>query len=130
MNSFFNVYHNEICPTLKALDLIIKAHYSNVDINELSNLLHITPKEINLILNSKHINNITSDIIPTIMLNGSSYICKIFKKSLSYYNSNTYSPKDIAYIYSIDKTKVEKAFDKLHITEISEEKLPILFKLI
>lgn len=130
MNSFFYVYHNEICPTLKALDLIIKAKYSSVDINELSDLLHITPKEINTILNSKHIKNITSDIIPTIMLNGSSYICKIFKKSLSYYNCNTYSPKDIAYIYSIDKTKVENAFNKLNITEISESNLPQLFRLI
>ncbi|MDO4300151.1 MAG: hypothetical protein Q4D26_02030 [Clostridia bacterium] len=130
MNNFFNVYYNEICPTLQALDLIIKANYSNVDINELSNLLHITPTEINTILDSKHINNLTSDIIPTIMLNGSSYICKIFKKSLSYYNSKTYSPKDIAYIYNIDKSKVEKACSTLHITEISEANFPQLFKLI
>lgn len=130
MNSFFNLYYNEICPTLKALDIIIKAHYNSVDIDELSNLLHITPNEINTILNSKQINNISSDIIPTIMLNGSSYICKIFKKSLSYYNCNTYSPKDIAYIFSIDKTKVENAFNKLNITEISEANLPQLFRLI
>ncbi len=130
MNNFLNVYNNEICPTLKALDIIIKAHYNNVDINELSSLLHITPNEINTILSSKHINNISSDIIPTIMLNGSSYICKIFKKSLSYYNCTTYSPKDIAYIYNIDKRKVEKAFNALNITEISESNFPQLFKLI
>lgn len=130
MSSFFNTYYNEICPTLKSIDIIIKAHYSNVDINELSNLLHITPAEIKTILNSKHINNISSDIIPTIMLNGSSYICRIFKKSLSYYNCNTYSPKDIAYIYGIDKRKVENAFNRLNITEISERNLPKLFKLI
>lgn len=130
MNSFFNVYYDEICPTLQSIDIIIKSHYSNVDINELSNLLHISQKEINIILNSKHITTLTSDIIPTIMLNGSSYICKIFKKSLSYYNSKNFTSKDIAYIYNIDINKVEKAFKKLHITEISETDFPKLFKLI
>lgn len=130
MDSFFNTYYNEISPALQSLDVIIKSHYSSIDINELSSLLHITPKEINTILNSKHITNLTSEIIPTIMLNGSSYICKIFKKSLSYYNSPTYTPKDIAYIYNIDKTKVEKACRTLHITEISEANLPQLFRLI
>lgn len=130
MSSFLYVYNNEISPTLKALDIIIKEHYPSVDINELSSLLHITPNEINTILNSKNISKISSDIIPTIMLNGSSYICKIFKKSLSYYNCSTYSPKDIAYIYSIDKRKVENAFNALNITEISEANLPKLFKLI
>lgn len=130
MNSFFNFYYDEICPALRALDIKIKEHCNTVDIDELSSLLHITPTEINTILDSKHITNLTSDIIPTIMLNGSSYICRIFKKSLSYCNSITYSPKDIAYIYNIDKNKVEKAFKDLNITEISEESLPCLFKLI
>ncbi len=130
MNSFFNFYYDEICPALRALDIKIKEHCNTVDIDELSSLLHITPNEINTILNSKHITDLTSDIIPTIMLNGSSYICKLFKKSLSYCNSKTYSPNDIAYIYNIDKQKVEKAFNTLHITEISEANLPKLFKLI
>lgn len=130
MKSFFYLYYNEICPTLKSLDIMIKSGHSNVDINELSSLLHITPDEINTILISKHINHISSEIIPTIMLNGSSYICRIFKKSLSYYNCTTYLPKDISYIYNIDKIKVEKAFKALNINEISDVNLPQLFKLI
>lgn len=130
MNSFFNTYYNEICPTLKELDVIIKANYSDVDINELSSLLGITPREINVILDSKNIDSLSSEIIPTIMLNGSSYICKIFKKSLSYYNNDTYSPHDIAYIYNIDENKVKNACNALHIKEISEANFPQLFKLI
>ncbi len=130
MASFFNTYYNEICPTLRELDVIIKSNYSHVDINELSSLLGITPEEIHIILDSKNIESLSSEVIPTVMLNGSSYICRIFKKSLSYYNSKTYSPRDIAYIYSIDEKKVLNAFSELHITEISESNFPQLFKLI
>ena len=86
MASFFNTYYNEI-----------KSNFSHVDINELSSLLSITPEEIHIILDSKNIESLSSEVIPTVMLNGSSYICRIFKKSLSYYNSKTYSPRDIAY---------------------------------
>ena len=130
MTSFFNTYYNEICPTLKELDVIIKSNYSNVDINELSTLLGITPEEIHIILDSKNIESLSSEVIPTIMLNGSSYICRIFKKALSYNNNKTYSPRDIAYIYSIDEEKVLNACSELHITEISESNFPQLFKLI
>ncbi len=129
MSNFFNTYYNEIQPTLQSLDIIMKSH-SGIDINELSALLQITPCEINTILNSKHISILTSEAIPTIMLNGSSYICRTFKKSLSYCGSKYYLPKDIAYIYGIDKDTVEKAFNALNITEISESDLPALFKLI
>ena len=130
MKSFFNLYYNEICPTLKALDIMIKSKYESVDINELSYLLHITPAEINKILEFKHLSKISSEFIPTIMLNGSSYICKIFKKSLSYYNCNSYQPKDISYIYNIDIKKVEEAFKQLNLKEISSVNLSELFKLI
>ena len=130
MNSFFNFYYNEISPVLEALDIKIKEHSSYIDIEELSSLLHITPGEINTILDSKHITRLTSDIIPTVMLNGSSYICRIFKKSLNYCSTKTYTAKDISYIYGINKEKTEKAFLSLNITEISDEDLPKLFKLI
>lgn len=127
MSNFYNTYYKEISPRLKTLDLIIKTGDNSIDADELSSLLKITKDEINYILKVKNISTLSSDIIPTIMLNGSSYICKLFKNSLSYCNCKTFSARDISYIYGIDKIKIEKAFCNMNITEITEENLPKLF---
>lgn len=126
--NFYNTYSNEICPALKSLDILIKSSEDNIAPDEICSLLNISHNEINKIVRAKNIKNISSESIPLIMLNGSSYICRIFRKSLSYTDSTVYSPEDIAYIYSIDTGKVLKACNKLCITEITEDILPKIFK--
>ncbi len=126
--NFYNTYSNEICPALRSLDILIKSSEDNIAPDKICSLLNISHNEINKIVRAKNIKNISSDCIPLIMLNGSSYICKIFRKSLSYTKNSVYSPEDIAYIYSIDTGKVLKACDKLRVTEITEDILPKLFK--
>ncbi len=126
--NFYNTYSNEIRPALRSLDVLIKSSEDDIAPDEICSLLNISRKEINKIVRAKNIKNISSDCIPLIMLNGSSYICRIFRKSLSYTKNTVYSPEDIAYIYSIDAGKVTKACDKLRITEITEDILPKIFK--
>ncbi len=126
--NFYNTYNNEICPALRSLDILIKSSEDNIEPNEICSLLNISKKEISSIVKAKNIKNISSESIPLIMLNGSSYICRIFRKSLSYTKNTVYTPEDIAYIYSIDTGKVLNACSKLRITEITEDILPKIFK--
>lgn len=126
--NFYNTYANDISPALKSLDVLIKSGEDNIEPDEICSILNISQKEINYIVKEKNIKNISSESIPVIMLNGSSYICRLFRKSLSYTKSSTYTPEDIAYIYSIDTGKVLNACNKLRITEITEDILPKLFK--
>ncbi len=126
--NFYNTYTNDISPVLQSLDILIKSGEDNIEPNEICSILNISQKEMNYIVKEKNIKHISSESIPVIMLNGSSYICRLFRKSLSYAKNSVYTPEDIAYIYSIDRGKVINACNKLHITEITEDILPKIFK--
>ena len=125
--NFYNTYTNDISP-VQSLDILIKSGEDNIEPNEICSILNISQKEMNYIVKEKNIKHISSESIPVIMLNGSSYICRLFRKSLSYAKNSVYTPEDIAYIYSIDRGKVINACNKLHITEITEDILPKIFK--
>ncbi len=126
--NFYNTYTNNISPALKSLDILIRSGEDDIEPDEICSILDISRKEMNYIVKEKNIEHISSECIPVIMLNGSSYICRLFRKSLSYTENSVYTPEDIAYIYSIDRGKVINACNKLRITEITEDILPKIFK--
>ena len=117
-------HYEYIQSTLEAIDVLIKGSFEYISSNEVSRLLNITPDEVNYIAKQKNIDNISSNNILTIMLNGSSKICKLFRKSLNYTNTYQYSAADIAYIYSVDKNIVITACNNLNISDITDEQLP------
>ena len=126
--NFYNTYTNNISPALRSLDILIRSGEDDIEPDEICSILDISRKEMNYIVKEKNIKHISSECIPVIMLNGSSYICRLFRKSLSYTENSVYTPEDIAYIYSIDRGKVINACNKLRITEITEDILPKIFK--
>ncbi|MGN1318802.1 MAG: hypothetical protein ACI4VF_07260 [Lachnospirales bacterium] len=128
ITNFSEYYNNFICPKIKQIDIAIKSHISNFDISYISSLLDLSEKEIKYIIKSKKLNSISSDNILTIMLNGSSYICKIFRKTLNIGCPKYYTAKDLSYIYYISYDKVKKAYEILNIDKIDSNNVDIIFK--
>lgn len=127
-NNFYDYYNNIICPKLRALDILSKGNYSNIDIDSIINLLDISEKEINYILEQKNIDNISSDTIHILMLNGSSYICKIFRRTINTGCPSDYTVEDIAYIYGLEPKRVDSIFKKLHTHSVPDNELNNVFR--
>lgn len=129
-SNFLSVYNNIISPKLKSIDIAIKCCDNSIDINNISCLLDISEQEVIHILKLKNIHSISSKDIPVIMLNGSSYICKIFRKTLNIGCPKIYTAYDISYIYNFNYNDVTKICHRLNKSKFTSEELPMLFKYI
>lgn len=127
-SNFLEYYNNSICPKIKSIDIAIKSHEHNFDVKYISSLLDLSEAEIIYIIKTKHIATISSEDIITIMLNGSSYICKIFRKNLNIGCPEFYTAEELSYTYLIDYKKVKKIYESLNIDKITANDFPIVFK--
>lgn len=128
--NFLDYYNKNIFPVIQSIDIITKSNEKNIDIKHISTLLDLSENEIKYILNSKSYNNINSDNIATIMLNGSSFVCGIFRKTMNIGCPKFYTAYDIAYIYSFKYQYIKSIFESLNITYLEETDLHNVFKLI
>lgn len=126
--NFYDYYNNIISPKLKTLDILSKGNYDNIDINKIISLLDISQEEVQNIINTKNIHNITSDNLHIIMLNGSSYICRIFRRILNINCPQNYTIMDIAYIYDLDPKIIDNICRNHNIKIITQNELKTIFK--
>lgn len=127
-SNFYDYYNNIICPKIKSLDILYKGNYDNIDIKDIVGLLDISEKEIQSIINAKNIHIINSQNIPILLLNGSSYICRIFRRTLNINCPQIYTVRDIAYIYELDEKIINNICKKLNIKKITQNQLDSIFK--
>lgn len=126
-HNFLDKYNREISPALKKIDLMIKSGSINIPVEKVSRLLYISVKEVKSIMQIIHISSINSSNIPSIMLYGSDYICRIFANEIMCGCPDNYTPNQISYIYEIDLNSVCQAYKKLNIEHIARENLALLF---
>lgn len=127
-SNFLEYYNKSICPKIRSIDIAIKSHEQNLDIKYISSLLDLSESEIVYILKQKHITAISSEDIITIMLNGSSYICKIFRKTLNIGCPKFYTAEELSYTYLIDYKKVKGIYENLNIDKVTANDFPIIFE--
>ena len=123
---FFDVYENIISPTLKEIDILLKSHRP-LTVSKTSSLLDITPEEVKTQMDSKNISHIDTCTFIHIMINGSSYICRLLKRQLECGIKDTYTWEDISYIYGISSKKTREAFEFLGIEKAHTDMLPLIF---
>lgn len=125
--NFLEAYKKNIAPKLQQIDINLKTCTYPITVSETSKMLYITEDEVKNIMKSENITEINKLTFFSIMINGSSYICKIFKREVECGSPYFYSSKDISYIYNIDKDMVEDACNFLGITKITSSTLPSIF---
>lgn len=120
-----NKYNYEIVPKIKEIDVLLKTN-DIISIEDTSKILNISQNEIIDILIKLNTKEINSKNFLSIMVKGSSFICKILKREIECGSPYFYTPKDISYIYELDYLKVKRAFDFLEIDRISTFEIPAI----
>ncbi|MCL1935879.1 MAG: hypothetical protein FWF57_05845 [Defluviitaleaceae bacterium] len=121
--TFFEFYKMKISPKFGDIDIYLK-NEEELDIKEISELLYITEEEIKNLMKLRKIKKINRDNFLEIMINGSSYICQLYRREVECGCPDTYTSNQISYIYDLDNLVVEKIFDKLHLKKINQNMLP------
>lgn len=123
--SISDIYFNKISPKIKEIDIILKER-KTISFEKTLDLLDLKENELKSIMQKLKINKIKPKNFIQIMLNGDSFICKIFKRELECGSPSFYSPKDISYIYNLDESKVFKAFEFLELKFVTTSQIPTI----
>ncbi len=127
--NFDIIYSQNIRPKIKNLDIFLKSKHSPYDINEVSALLDIKCSDIKNILNLKENINVVDTIgFFHLIMNSSSYICRLIQRQWKYTSCDSYTPEMISYIYELNINKVRNAFETLGVTSVHDSQLSDVFK--
>lgn len=127
MKSFLDVYQSEIAPKLMEIDIAVKTLEKPLGKSAVCRILQISKNELNKIMERNAIKNINRRAFFIIMQNGTSDICKFYRREVECGSPYTYRREKIAYIYNLKIADVNYACDKLGIVEATPFTLPILF---
>ena len=127
MSTFLSKYRSDIFFPLKAIDMFLKTSTPPYDMNKVAELLHISEKELKTIMNEKGITLITPEAFSLIMKNGSGELCRAFRRELECGLTDTYSPEQVSYIYSLDIDDVLNAYASMGIFRLDKGLLETLF---
>lgn len=125
--TYLSEYRSNISMPLKEIDIFLKTEKSPYNKEKISELLGISPKELKTIMDKNSLSAITPTSLPVIMKNGSSELCRAFKRELEYGLTELYSPEQISYIYSLDIDAVLNAYATLGVYKLHRGLLETLF---
>ncbi len=126
-SNFWELYKSEIAPRLREIDIFVKSMEECATVSEVACALSISEDEVLHIMNDYGISEINKKTFFVIMENGTSSICKLFKRECDMHSPFVYTKQDIAYIYGLDINLVNLACDQLGIAEATAYTLPLLF---
>lgn len=120
-----DIYNEKIMPKIKEIDLFLKTT-DEISKEKTANILDISLSELDEILKKLNISTISVDNFLHIMINGSSFICKILKREIECGSPYFYTPKDLSYIYNLDYQKVLDAYNFLELKTITTNQIPAI----
>ena len=124
--SYHMLYEAEIAPKLREIDIFIKS-CAGITAGEASRLLMISEDETRRLMTAHRIRSLDRRSFFTIMADGSSWLCKLFRRECELGSPFVYSADEIAYIYALDAEEVRRAFDETGVIEATAYTLPLVF---
>lgn len=128
--TFLDTYNETIAPKLAELDVFLKAKEEPFTIWQAAQLLEIPYQEAENILQQNKINKLDSISIFLLVLYGNSKLCRLIRHEKERGFPLRYTPEDIAFIYELDRQKVQNAYRRIGQSEIGREHLDFLFRLL
>ncbi len=126
--SFDKIYSQNIRPKLEEIDIFLKSNTVPYAINDVADLLAVTPADVLDTMSKLEISTIDKINFFGLIFDLPSYICKLIKRQWQYSTDTMYSAEMIAHIYQLNIQKVKNAFEELHIQYINEEHLHQVFE--
>lgn len=124
--SYLEMYERDIAPRLREIDLLVKTSDNYISVQDAASVLDLSEKEVRDIMNEEGISKLDKKTFFKVMQNGSSCICRFFKRETECGSPYIYSRENIAYIYEIDISTIEKACDDLGFIQVTDYSLPLL----
>ena len=124
--TYLEYYISHLKPAISSLDVAIKCN-SRLNNKEIAGILGISEEEIKQIRERHSLKAINQNTLLKIMEEGSSNICKIFKRELETGSPFTYTREQFAYIYGFDTTIINDVCDRLNIYELTWQNMPVVF---
>ena len=128
MKTFLDYYEGEIQPQIEAIDLYLKTEDPPYAVETVSELLNISLTEGTAILEEEKLACITKGVFFRILEKGSAPLCGMFRRALACDLPETYTIRQVAYIFDLDYTAVEKAAKEIGADTFTERMLPRLFE--
>ena len=125
--SYLEIYQTEIAPYLKKLDVMLKADKPPFTLKETSQALSIPEAEVRNIMNRRQIKRIGRREFLEIMKEGSSSICRLYRREMDLGSPYVYTREEVAYIYELPLEVVCQVCDELGIQKLTAITLPDLF---
>lgn len=118
-----DIYNNIIVPKIREIDIFLKTS-ENMNFKEVCSILEISENELKSILLKINQKEIDSSNFFSVMLNGTSFICKMLKREIECGSPYFYDASDLSYIYNLDYEKVLIAYNFLNLDRITEKQIP------
>lgn len=128
--SFWELYCNEIKPTLCEIDVFIRSveeDEDTIDATDVAELLSLELDEVKNIMKKNKMHKIDRSGFFTIMERGSSLICRLYAREVECGSPLSYTRGELAYIYGLEIKAVEAACDDLRIKEATQFTIPLIF---
>jgi len=125
--NFLEFYELCVRDVLSEIDIYIKSYEDEMEISQVAFYLGISESEVCDIMLYKNMHYIDAYNFLKIMEMGSSYICRLYKKENECGSPYIYTAEQIAYIYELEIDLVEKACERLGISEIKSNLLAAIF---
>ena len=107
--------------------MFLKTSPPPYDTKKVAELLNISENELKNIMREKNISSITPETFSIIMKNGSGELCRAFRRELECGLTDTYSPEQVSYIYSLDIDDVLNAYASMGVFRLDKSLLETLF---
>ena len=118
-----DIYYDIIVPKIREIDIFLKTS-ENMNFKEVCSILEISENELKSILLKINQKEIDSSNFFSVMLNGTSFICKMLKREIECGSPYFYDASDLSYIYNLDYEKVLIAYNFLNLDRVTEKQIP------
>lgn len=107
MQTFFEYYQKEIQPKLMAIDVFLKTEPQPYGIGKVACLLGISREDLHGLLDQEKLAIITRGTFFYLLQIAPTPFCRMFYREVACGMPQRYSPKEISYIYDLDRRAVE-----------------------
>lgn len=121
-------YNTSIRPKIESIDLFLKETSAPFHLYDVAHILEIENRELTELMKVLDITELNTVNIFSIILNGSSEICKLISRQWRHGQLKSYTPEIVAEIYKLNLHKVRLAFEDLGQSQITDTDLAEVFK--
>ncbi len=127
MRTFLDYYQRKIQPQIEAIDIFLKTEDPPYHVDAVAELLELSSQGVEQLLVEEKVSLITKGVFFRLMQKGTSPLCGMFRRAIACNLPESYTLEEVAYIFDLPLSDVERAAEKAGVTSYTDDTLPPLF---